>query len=102
MFTVTESEAAAIRSAYENGGELSAVVELRRYFPGIADNENARRCTRTITGWTPPAPLPGRKPGDPDQIVDAVMARSLQANTRRDYVLVASAQPLANGRRVLQ
>ena len=53
MFTVTESEAEAIRHAYETGGELSAMVELRRHFPGITDNENARLCVRTIASWTP-------------------------------------------------
>jgi len=58
MFTVSESEAEAIRRAYEAGGELSAVVELRRYFPGIIDNENARRCARMIAGWTPRPPRP--------------------------------------------
>ena len=61
MFVVSESEAAAIRSAYETGGELSAVVELRRLFPGIADNENARQCARTIASWTPLPPLPPEK-----------------------------------------
>jgi hypothetical protein len=41
---------------YEQDGELSAVVELRRLFPRIADNENARLCTRSIAGWTPLSP----------------------------------------------
>ena len=59
MFVVTESQAAALRQAYETGGELSAAVELRRHFPGITDNEDARRCARTIAGWTP---LPAEKP----------------------------------------
>jgi hypothetical protein len=58
MFTVSESEAEAIRRAYEAGGELSAVVELRRHFPGIADNENARLCVRTIASWSPRPPQP--------------------------------------------
>ena len=35
MFSVSEAEAAAIRAAYEQGGELAAAVELRRYFAGI-------------------------------------------------------------------
>jgi hypothetical protein len=61
MFTVSESEAEAIRRAYEDGGELSAMIELRRLFPGIADNENARRCARTIASWTPLPPLPSKK-----------------------------------------
>jgi len=61
MFCVSEAEAAAIRKAYDEGGELSAVVELRRRFPGIADNENARLCVRTIAGWQPLPPLPPKK-----------------------------------------
>jgi hypothetical protein len=53
MFVVTETDAAAIRAAFERGGEFSAAVELRRLFPGIADNAEARRCARTIAGWKP-------------------------------------------------
>ena len=59
MFCVSETEAAAIRTAYEQGGELSAAVELRRLFPGITDNAKAQECARTIAGWTPlPASVP--------------------------------------------
>jgi hypothetical protein len=53
MFVVTEAEAAAIRAVYEQRGELSAVVELRRLFPGITENVQARECARTIAGWKP-------------------------------------------------
>jgi hypothetical protein len=53
MFIVSEAEAAAIRTAYEQGGELAAAVELRRLFPGLANNENTRICARTIAGWQP-------------------------------------------------
>ena len=35
MFVVTEADAAAIRAAFDRGGELSAAVELRRLFPGV-------------------------------------------------------------------
>ncbi len=59
MFIVTEADAAAIRAAYDQAGELSAVVELRRRFPGITDNAQARTCARTIAGWNP-EPLPSR------------------------------------------
>jgi hypothetical protein len=55
MFVVTEADAAAIRAAFERGGELSAEVELRRLFPGVIDNAKARRCARTIAGRKPPA-----------------------------------------------
>jgi len=57
MFVVTEAEAAAIRAVFEQEGELSAAIELRRLFPGITDNAKARLHARTIAGWLPlPAP----------------------------------------------
>jgi hypothetical protein len=59
MFVVTEAEAAAIRSAFDRGGEFSAAVELRRLFPGVTDNAQARECARTIAAWKP---LPEQPP----------------------------------------
>ncbi len=53
MFSVTEAEATAIRDAYHQSGEFAAAVELRRLFPGIIDNRQARACARTIAGWKP-------------------------------------------------
>jgi hypothetical protein len=53
MFVVSEAEAAAIRSAFDRGGEFSAAVELRRLFPGVTDNAEARECARTIAAWKP-------------------------------------------------
>ena len=35
------------------GTEFSAAIELRRWFPGITDNRQARECARTIAGWKP-------------------------------------------------
>jgi hypothetical protein len=61
MFLVSESDAAAIRAAFDHGGELSAAVELRRLFPGISDNDKARDCARTIAGWPPLPPLPSKR-----------------------------------------
>jgi hypothetical protein len=61
MFTVDESTADAMRHAYENDGEFSTVVAVRRHFPGVADNANARLCVRAIAGWKPLPPLPGKK-----------------------------------------
>jgi hypothetical protein len=58
MFLVTEADAAAIRAIFEQEGELSAAIELRRRFPGITDNAKARLHARTIAGWMPlPAPV---------------------------------------------
>jgi hypothetical protein len=53
MFVVTEAEADAIRAVYEHRGEFAAAVELRRRFPGVTDNAQARACARTIAGWKP-------------------------------------------------
>jgi len=62
MFLVDEATADAIRRAWDEGGELSAVVELRRRFPLITDSANARLCVRTIVGWAP-RPAPDQKRG---------------------------------------
>jgi hypothetical protein len=53
MFVVTEADADAIRAVFEQRGEFAAAIELRRRFPGIADNALARECARTIAGWKP-------------------------------------------------
>ena len=53
MFMVSEEAAAAIRALFEQEGELSAAIELRRLFPGISDNARAREGARSIAGWTP-------------------------------------------------
>jgi hypothetical protein len=53
MFAVSEAEAAAIRAVYEQRGEFAAAVELRRRFPGITDNAQAREWARTIASWKP-------------------------------------------------
>jgi hypothetical protein len=60
MFLVNETDAAAIRAIFEQDGELSAAIELRRRFPGIADNAKARACVRSIAGWKPVPPMPAK------------------------------------------
>ena len=61
MFVVSEEERAAIRRAFEAGGEWAAVAELRRYFP-IERNEDALLAVHSIVRWRP-APLPpSRRP----------------------------------------
>ena len=72
MFAVTEAEAAAIRTAFDQGGEFAAAVELRRLFPGVTDNAEARECARTIATWKP---LPLRKIGRPASAGRGRMAR---------------------------
>jgi hypothetical protein len=54
MFMVSEEDAAAIRTTFEQEGELSAAIELRSRFPGITDNATARACASTIAGWQRP------------------------------------------------
>jgi hypothetical protein len=53
MFVITEADADAIRAVFNQEGELSAAIELRRRFPGVTDNVKARACVRSIAGWTP-------------------------------------------------
>jgi hypothetical protein len=53
MLVITEADAAAIRTTFDQEGELSAAIELRRRFPGITDNTKARACARSIAGWMP-------------------------------------------------
>ena len=64
MFVVTEAAAAPIRSAFDQGGEFVAAVELRRLFPGITDTEQAGAYARRIAGWKP-LRLPLRPPARP-------------------------------------
>jgi hypothetical protein len=61
MFIVTEADAAAIRAALNQEGELSAAAEFRRRFPGFTDNAKAREWVRTIAGWKPLAVPPRRR-----------------------------------------
>ena len=58
MFVVTEAEAAAIRTAFDRGGELSAAVELRRLFPGVTNMAEARKFARVIACWKPLPVIP--------------------------------------------
>ena len=57
MFVVTEPDAAAICAVFQQRGEFAAAVELRRRFPGITDNAQARECARNIAGWQPLRPV---------------------------------------------
>jgi hypothetical protein len=54
---ITDADAAAIRAVYEQRGEFAAATELRRLFPGVTDNAQARECARTIAGWKPLRPV---------------------------------------------
>jgi hypothetical protein len=58
VFIITEADATAIRAVFDQEGELSATIELRRRFPGVTDNAKARSCARTIAGWKPLPPEP--------------------------------------------
>jgi hypothetical protein len=44
MFVITGADAAASRAIFNEEGELSAAIELRRRFPGVVDNAKARAC----------------------------------------------------------
>jgi hypothetical protein len=77
--------AAAIRAVYDQEGELSAAIELRRLFPGITDNAKARAHARTIAEWQPlskpvggdQAEAKARTPGERRTLIDSVDSDSL-------------------------
>jgi hypothetical protein len=69
MFLVNEADAAAIRAAFDELGELSAAIELRRRYPGITDNAKARELVRTIAGWRSLPPSGARSPTAGCQII---------------------------------
>lgn len=58
MIVVNEAEAAAIRAAFDRGGEFSAAMELRRLFPGISDTARVRECACIVASWKPLPPRP--------------------------------------------
>jgi hypothetical protein len=50
---------AAVRSAFDRGGEVLAAIEPRGLFPGdFRQRSGARDGARTIAGWKPLAPRP--------------------------------------------
>jgi hypothetical protein len=57
MFLINEPIITAIRTAYAEGGELAASVELRRHFPGISA-EAAPACARSIAAMEPLPDVP--------------------------------------------
>ncbi len=59
MVSISDAAASAIRAVFDQDGELSAAMEVRRQFPGIIDNERAREWARTIAAWKP---LPEMRP----------------------------------------
>ena len=50
VFIVTEADAAAIRAAFHEESELSAIIELRHRFPAITDYEKAQAGTGRAGG----------------------------------------------------
>ena len=67
MFMVTEADAAAIRTAFHDEGELPAVIELRQRFPGITDHaldlhKHSNRAASAGCGSGPPSVSPVSAP----------------------------------------
>lgn len=52
MFLISETEGAAIRTAFKRGGENAAAAELRRLFAGLPDNEATRMSAVAIATRT--------------------------------------------------
>ena len=84
-----------LRSApsIEQRGEFAAAIELRRRFPGITDNAQARECARTIAGWKP-LPLPPVKRMPKAAAVAACVTANWRPR-RGDYVKLHSSDARA-------
>ena len=78
MFSVSEAVAAAIRAAYERGGELAAAVEVRRYFAGIDSTAQAREFGRIIAGWKPLPKLPKAKAPDSTEVAHLLLKKTMR------------------------
>ena len=52
MFVVDAATTKAIRRIRQEQGELSALVELRRHFPLIADNTRERLSSYAVVSYT--------------------------------------------------
>jgi hypothetical protein len=81
MFVVSEEEAAAIRTAFEQHGEFAAAVAVRRMFSGITDSNQARECVRIIAGWKA---LPGA------QVRQIATVTQIALDARFDWFLEAA------------
>jgi hypothetical protein len=99
MFVVTEAEATAIRAVFEQQGELSAAVELRRLFPchhrqragaGVAVNRIERQ-SDTQAAERGLLPRPPARP-DPEGGPDALKAAKHATTSRASDPPEASAQ----------
>ncbi len=84
MFLVDEATTAAIRRAWDEDGEIAAVVELRRHFAAIMDGEDARRCVRAIVA----APAPGSAAPALATDVEMVLADLIRARDLPIRVMV--------------
>ncbi len=60
MIAVSDEDAAAIQAVFNQDGELSAAIEVRKRFPAI-EGERAREWARMIASWRP---FPRAKPPD--------------------------------------
>ena len=106
MFVVSEAEATPICAAFEQGGELSAAVDLRRLFPAVTDMTEARgvrACHRRLEAAAETAAsVPGDRPQrealafEPGHVPD----RPLHLGDRHQGAVLA--EPVAEGQDAAQ
>lgn len=53
MFAITDTDAAAVRAAFERSGALAAAAEMRRLFPGLSA-AGAHAAAQMIIPWQHP------------------------------------------------
>ena len=50
MFSISDTYAAAVRTAFERSGALAAAAEMNRLFPGLSP-AGAQAAARMVTRW---------------------------------------------------
>ena len=93
MFSISDKDIAAIRAAFERGGEMAATIELRRIFPGIPDNAEARRIAFIIAGWRAVPEVGGHSRGGFRGTVGQLPTRREEGHRVRHSAHLAPASP---------
>ena len=86
-------------AVYEQRGEFSAAVELRRLFPAVTDTAQARACARTIASWQPlPVLAVPRTPEETRYCPTCLIAAPLRRGKRRFTCAYTRPRPLPTPR----
>jgi hypothetical protein len=82
MFIIAEADAAAIRAVFDQEGELSAAIELRRLFPGQREGAGVRPDHRRMDAAASPVARVTRLRPPQEQLSPASFRRRREPSSR--------------------